>query len=110
MAQITFTGDPLAPGTDPASIELDGVSFPFGVAVDVSDEALAAKLARHSHFRVDFAEVEPVDGVETVASLLARADSLKFMAFKSAAAKILGGPAPATKDEIVAALLAKTGA
>lgn len=50
MAQFTFSGDPRAPGTDPAQAEIGGVIFPFGKAVTVEDEALAAKLRTHSHF------------------------------------------------------------
>lgn len=43
----------------------------------------------------------------TAADLLAAPDGMNFMAYKSAASKILGVPAPATKPEIVAALQAK---
>jgi hypothetical protein len=39
--------------------------------------------------------------------LLARADSMPFLSFKSLAAKILGPDAPGTKAEIIAALYAK---
>lgn len=45
----------------------------------------------------------------TAAEVLAMADG-NFMAFKSAAKKILGDETPAKKDEIVAALQAKAAA
>lgn len=45
----------------------------------------------------------------TAAEVLALADG-NFMAFKAAAKKVLGDEAPAKKDEIVAALQAKTAA
>lgn len=40
----------------------------------------------------------------TAAQLLAQAEGMNFMAFKSAAAKVLGAPAPGKKEDIVAAL------
>lgn len=50
MAVFTFTGDPRAPGTDPAVCEINGIKFPLGVAVTIDDDATATKLRRHSHF------------------------------------------------------------
>lgn len=47
-------------------------------------------------------DVPPLD--LTAADLLAKADGMNFMAFKSAAAKVLMEASPATKAEIVAAL------
>lgn len=46
----------------------------------------------------------------TPADLLAKVDEMPFLAFRSAAAKILGPEAPTTKAELVAALQAKAGA
>jgi hypothetical protein len=54
MPKVTFTGDPRAPGTDPQALTMHGVAFPFGVAVEASDE-IAAKLSSHSHFAVEVA-------------------------------------------------------
>ena len=57
MPLVTFTGDPRAPGTDPAILEHRGHIFPLGEAVDVP-ASVAARLAGHSHFTVG-ASVEP---------------------------------------------------
>lgn len=53
MAKVTFSGDPKAPGTDPAEAEFFGIKFPLGEAIDVEDDAIVAKLRSHSHFTVD---------------------------------------------------------
>ena len=53
MANVTFSGDPKAPGTDPAEQEFFGIKFPLGKAVEVSDDAIVAKLRSHSHFTID---------------------------------------------------------
>lgn len=50
MATFTFSGDPNAPGTDPATCEVFGMTFPFGEKVKVEDAEIAEKLRRHSHF------------------------------------------------------------
>ena len=59
MTTITFTGDPRAPGTDPATCELFGIVFPLGEPVEVSDKAIGARLAKHSHFTVGESDVLP---------------------------------------------------
>ncbi|WP_343711903.1 hypothetical protein [Inquilinus sp.] len=46
----------------------------------------------------------------TVAQLLAQAESMNFMQFKSAASKVLGAPAQGKKEDIVAALQEKAKA
>lgn len=69
MTRIAFIGDPNAPGTDPASIEIGGVAFPLGEAIEVSDETLAAKLGRHSHFQA-------IDGPAPIESPRAAAEPL----------------------------------
>lgn len=56
MAQFTFTGDPRAPGTDPATCEMGGLVFPLGIPVTV-DEALAKRLQSHTHFTAGTADV-----------------------------------------------------
>lgn len=63
--RITFVGDPRVSGQDRSEVEFGAVLFPLGVAVEVSDEALAAKLARHSHFytEIEAANPAPVDPV-----------------------------------------------
>lgn len=71
MASITFTGDPNAPGTDPASIEMFGIEFPLNKAVEVEDAKIAERLSRHSHFSGDF-EPKP-----TKADHLAKARAAK---------------------------------
>lgn len=38
--------------SDPSEVTLRGVVFPLGKSVDVTDEALAAKLRANSHFEV----------------------------------------------------------
>lgn len=53
MAQITFSGDPRNPGTNPAEAEFFGIKFPLGKPVEVADEKIVAKLRSHSHFTVD---------------------------------------------------------
>lgn len=50
MAKFIFSGDPRAPGTDPATAEFGGVVFTFLEPTEVDDPALAEKLRRHSHF------------------------------------------------------------
>lgn len=52
MAQVTFSGDPRNPGTDPAKLVMHGVTFPLGQPVEVADD-IAAKLRTHSHFTAD---------------------------------------------------------
>lgn len=61
MAHITFSGDPRAPGTDPAGLVMHGISFPFGQAVEVADAAIVAKLRSHSHFTVEGEAAEPTE-------------------------------------------------
>lgn len=51
MAQVTFSGDPRSPGTDPATAVFHGVTFPLGKPAEVSED-VARKLATHSHFTV----------------------------------------------------------
>lgn len=50
MATFIFSGDPNNPGTDPATCEVFGMVFPFGEKVKVSDDGIAERLRRHSHF------------------------------------------------------------
>lgn len=50
MATFVFSGDPRAPGCDPATCEIFGMVFPHGKPVEVKDDATAEKLRRHSHF------------------------------------------------------------
>lgn len=50
MATFVFSGDPRAKGTDPATCEIFGMSFPLNEPVDVADEKIAERLRRHSHF------------------------------------------------------------
>lgn len=50
MATFVFSGDPKAPGTDPAECGMVGMVFPLNKPVEVSDEGKAEKLRRHSHF------------------------------------------------------------
>lgn len=50
------------------------------------------------------------DGAPTAADLIAAADGMNFMAFKSAAAKLLPGGVPSTKAEIIAELQAMVDA
>ncbi len=60
MAQVTFSGDPRNPGTDPAKLVMHGVMFPLGKPVEIEDEAVVAKFRSHSHFTVEGeAPVEP---------------------------------------------------
>lgn len=59
MAKFTFTGDPKAPGTDPAECILGGVTFPFGEAVDVENKDLIKRLKTHSHFTEGETAPEP---------------------------------------------------
>lgn len=59
MARATFTGDPRG-GENPPVCHMAGIEFPLGEPVDVSD-ALAAKLAGNTHFRVDGAEVQIIN-------------------------------------------------
>lgn len=79
MAQVTFTGDPRFPGTDPAEQEFFGIVFPLDKAVDVEDDAIVAKLRRHSHFTVD--------GAPTKAESLAKARETKVQKAKARAAE-----------------------
>lgn len=58
MPKITFTGDPRAPGRDPADCKLFGYVFPFGEPVEVEDKTIAERLARHSHFTAEAAAGE----------------------------------------------------
>lgn len=51
MATATFTGDPRAPGFDPALVELHGIAFPLNEPIEVPD-AIALRLSSHSHFTV----------------------------------------------------------
>lgn len=53
MTKITFSGDPRAPGTDPATCEFGGIVFPLNEAVEVTDAALIARLSTHNHFTVE---------------------------------------------------------
>lgn len=78
MAQVTFTGDPRFPGTDPAEQEFFGIVFPLNEAVEVEDDAIVAKLRRHSHFTVD--------GAPTKAESLAKARETKAQKAKERAA------------------------
>lgn len=81
MAQVTFSGDPKAPGTDPAEAVFFGIKFPLGQSVDVADDKIVAKLRSHSHFTVD--------GPVTKTESLAKARAVKA-AKKPAAAKGTG--------------------
>jgi hypothetical protein len=50
MASFMFTGDPRG-GADPPAVELFGLVFPRGLAVEVTDAMAIAKLAQNGHFR-----------------------------------------------------------
>lgn len=78
MANVTFSGDPRAPGTDPSEAELFGIKFPFGKPVEVADDAIVAKLRTHSHFTVD--------GPATKGESLAKARAVKASKKKAPAA------------------------
>ena len=53
MAKVTFSGDPKAPGTDPAECEMFGIKFPLDREIEVNDDAVVARLRSHSHFTID---------------------------------------------------------
>jgi hypothetical protein len=51
MTAFVFTGDPRAPGQDPKTCDMHGLTFELnGKPVEVKDEAAAEALRRHSHF------------------------------------------------------------
>lgn len=74
-------------------------------------DAEAASLARNGEFTVLGTAAPVSNETDTPAAqasaLLAKVADMPFLSFKSAATKILGPDAPATKAELVAALLAK---
>lgn len=78
MTNVTFTGDPRAPGADPALSEMYGITFPFNKPVEVEDAGVVAKLRRHNHFTVD--------GVPTKGESLAKARETKAQKAKARAA------------------------
>lgn len=61
MPKLIFAGDPRG-GENPPVCEMHGVKFPLNEAVEVAD-AVAAKLATHSHFQAAVETIAP----ETVA-------------------------------------------
>ena len=50
MATFVFSGDPKAPGRDPAECGMFGMTFPFGKEVEVKDKEITKRLRRHNHF------------------------------------------------------------
>lgn len=73
--------------------------------VEFSDAGLkqAKRLSKLLSFGKGAKEPEKDEGGKTAVDVLAMADG-NFMAFKSAATKLLGDKTPSKKDEIVAAL------
>lgn len=69
MANVTFSGDPRALGTDPAEAEFFGIKFPLGQPVEVADDAIVARLRSHTHFTID--------GPATKGESLAKARAVK---------------------------------
>lgn len=55
MPTVVFSGDPRAPGTDPAECVMFGVTFPLSEPVEAPDE-IADRLRTHSHFTVGESE------------------------------------------------------
>lgn len=68
MATVTFTGDPRG-GDNPASCEMHGLAFPFGEPVHDVPPAIAAKMERNAHFRVEMTDAG--ENVDTVAPIVA---------------------------------------
>jgi len=52
MAKYKFVGDPRYDGEGPDVISCHGMTFPKGIAVDVEDAAIVAKLDANSHFEL----------------------------------------------------------
>lgn len=50
MSKFRFIGNPRDPKDSRASITYGGLAFPLGEPVEVTDEAVAAKLRGNSHF------------------------------------------------------------
>lgn len=50
--KLIFVGDPSG-ASNPDVCHMYGYEFPIGKPVDVSNELIAAKLARNSHFELD---------------------------------------------------------
>jgi hypothetical protein len=48
--RFRFIGDPRHDGDGPDVLRAHGYAFPKGEAVEVTDEAVAARLAKSSHF------------------------------------------------------------
>lgn len=87
-----------------------GVLVPMGASRPVEMSEAEAENAKAEGVTIEAAvpsDGPGDDGVDLraqAAALLAAADGMNFMKFKSAAAKILMEGSPATKDDIVAAL------
>jgi len=99
-ADLTAKDAGEAPGIAAAASALDKADVRGDMfAIDTNDPAAMAELAR--------IVAKPVVPRSAAADLLARADSMPFLSFKSLAAKILGPEMPGTKAEIIVALHAK---
>lgn len=104
-------------------VDLDGDGVPetrrpeikiMTVEAGSGDEAAAKAMTMGAKFvrgvapaAVQPVAASPVASVSAAADLLAKAESMPFLSFKSLAAKILGSEMPGTKAEIIVALHAK---
>lgn len=50
--KLKFIGDPLNGGAGPAVIDIHGVKFPKGQAVEVDAKHPASRMAKNNHFEV----------------------------------------------------------
>jgi hypothetical protein len=90
------------PGQTRALDVSDAEADSWALAVGASAPAAATQESARA--------AEGGEGASTAADLIAAADGMNFMAFKSAAAKVLADGVPSTKAEIIAALQAKVDA